>query len=88
VHTQLVNMLTPADVAWACTLMARLADRQWHDAFRAAGYDTAAQQRFVAKLKAKIHEGLASVADGLPATARSRAAGGFTNRAELSSDPQ
>jgi hypothetical protein len=59
VHTPLVNMLTVNDVVWTCKLMARISDRQWRDAFRAAGYDDAAQQRYIAKLKSKISEGLA-----------------------------
>jgi hypothetical protein len=39
--------------------MARISDRQWRDAFRAAGYAGAEQQRFITKLKSKIGEGLA-----------------------------
>ena len=62
VHTGLVGMLTAADVAWTCRLMDRISDRQWRDAFRAAGYGDAEQERFIAKLKAKIREGLATVA--------------------------
>jgi hypothetical protein len=39
--------------------MARISDRQWRDAFRAARYADAEQQRFIRKLKSKIDEGLA-----------------------------
>jgi hypothetical protein len=78
VHTALIDMLTPADVAWTSRLMARISDRQWHDAFRAAGYDDATQQRFIAKLKAKIQEGLATAAERVSGPARSRTTGGFT----------
>jgi hypothetical protein len=39
--------------------MARVSDQQWEDAFRAAGYPRETQQRYVAKLKAKIRDGLA-----------------------------
>ena len=59
IHTPLVNMLTVDDVVWTCKLMARISDRQWRDAFRAAGYTDAEQQRYIAKLKSKISEGLA-----------------------------
>jgi hypothetical protein len=55
----LVETLTVDDVVWTCRMMARLSDRQWADAFRAAGYDRAVGQRYAAKLKTKIREGLA-----------------------------
>ncbi len=55
----LVNTLTVEDVVWTCRLMARLTDRQWHDAFRAAGYLDADRLRYITKLKSKIREGLA-----------------------------
>ena len=59
IHDGLVDTLTVGDVVWTCRLMARLSDRQWRDAFRAAGYTGAEQRRFIAKLKSKINEGLA-----------------------------
>jgi hypothetical protein len=59
IHGGLVDRLTVNDVVWACRLMARISDAQWNDAFRAAGYPAEVQQRYVAKLKAKIGEGLA-----------------------------
>ena len=62
IHTRLVDTLTVDDIVWTCTLMARLSDQQWRDAFRAAGYQDVEQQRFVAKLKSKISEGLALAA--------------------------
>jgi len=46
-----------ADVEWASRLLGRLSDRQWHDAFRAAGYQPAEAGRFIAKIKSKIAEG-------------------------------
>jgi hypothetical protein len=58
IHHGLVDTLTVDDVVWTCRLMARIADRQWHDAFRAAGYGEAEQQRFITKVKSKIDEGL------------------------------
>jgi hypothetical protein len=59
IHNGLVDTLTAGDVVWACRLMARISDRQWRDAFRAAGYTGEEQRRFIAKLKSKINEGLA-----------------------------
>jgi hypothetical protein len=61
IHNGLVDTLTVDDVVWTCRLMARISDRQWRDAFRAAGYADAEQQRFIAKLRSKIDEGLALV---------------------------
>jgi hypothetical protein len=58
-YGDVVDAVTPADVVWACRLLARLTDAQWQDAFRAAGYDASLTARFVAKLKTKIGEGLA-----------------------------
>ena len=51
------DRITPADVAWASNLLGRLSERQWHDAFRAAGYDPAVAERFIRALGAKIQQG-------------------------------
>jgi hypothetical protein len=59
IHGRLVDTLTVDDVVWTCKLMARISDEQWRDAFEAAGYKNAEQQRFITKLKLKIGEGLA-----------------------------
>ena len=59
IHNSLVKTLTRRDVVWVCELMRRLSDRQLLDAFRAAGYSPDHAGRFVAKLKAKVAEGLA-----------------------------
>ena len=48
-----------AHVQWTAKLLARLSDRQWHDAFRAGGYSPADAERYIAKFKEKIAEGLA-----------------------------
>jgi hypothetical protein len=53
IHNGLVDTLTVDDVVWTCRLMARISDQQWRDAFRAAGYADAEQQRFITKLKSK-----------------------------------
>ena len=58
-HKGLLNGITAADVVWTCRLMARLSDRQLHDAFRAAGYPQGVADRYVRKIEQKIQEGLA-----------------------------
>ena len=58
-HKGLLSEITAADVVWTCRLMARLSDRQLHDAFRAAGYPQDVADRFVRKIEQKIQEGLA-----------------------------
>ena len=58
-HKGLLSGITPADVVWTCRLMARLSDRQLHDAFRAAGYPRDVADRYVRKIEQKIQEGLA-----------------------------
>jgi hypothetical protein len=51
------DRITPADVEWASNLVGRLSDRQWRDAFRAAGFEPDVAGRFIAKLKEKIEQG-------------------------------
>jgi hypothetical protein len=58
-HQELADHISPDDVRWMCDLLARLSDQQWHDAFRAGGYDTATADRFIARLKQKIAAGQA-----------------------------
>jgi hypothetical protein len=53
------DRITPDEVAWATTLLSRLSDKQWHDAFRAGGYDPDVASRFVRRLQQKIKEGQA-----------------------------
>jgi hypothetical protein len=50
--------MTAADVKWICGLFSRLSDQQWRDAFRAAGYNNDDGDRFIAKLKEKIAQGM------------------------------
>jgi hypothetical protein len=58
-HKELFEHITVADVHWICQRLAGLTDRQWHDAFRAGGYERPLADRFIRRLKAKIAEGLA-----------------------------
>jgi hypothetical protein len=51
-----------ADARWAIGLLASLDDRQWHDAFRAAGYTNGLSDRFIMKIKANILQGQRLVA--------------------------
>ena len=51
--------ITPADVVWASELLAGLSDRQWEDAFRAAGYQPQVANRFIRALREKVRRGLA-----------------------------
>lgn len=53
------DRIKPDEVVWASELLGRLSDKQFADAFRAAGYEPALANRFIAKLRAKIAEGRA-----------------------------
>ena len=55
----LFENITTADVRWICGLFSRLTDRQWRDAFRAAGYPEDLSERFIRKIKEKISQGAA-----------------------------
>jgi hypothetical protein len=58
-HQKLVDKrLTPADVGWACGLLAQLSHEQWLDAFRAGGYNPAVSERFIGKIRQKMEQGL------------------------------
>lgn len=58
-HQELADHLSPADVRWMCDRLGRLSVDQWHDIFRAGGYDPATAERFISRIRAKIAEGLA-----------------------------
>jgi hypothetical protein len=51
------DRITPDDVVWASSLLAQLSDRQWRDAFRAGGYQSAVANRFIGKLRDKVEQG-------------------------------
>jgi hypothetical protein len=48
--------ITPDEVRWAADLISRLTDAQWHDAFRAGGYDAGVEARFTRALKRRIEQ--------------------------------
>jgi hypothetical protein len=58
IQEPLFNSVSSADIVWTCQWLSKLSDAQWNDAFRAAGYDDAKRARYIAKLKAKIAQGL------------------------------
>ena len=62
IYRDVLNTVTPADVRWACDRLASLSDRQWSDAFRAAGYAPEQTARYVTKIRSKIDQGLALTA--------------------------
>ena len=58
-NQQLVDRVTRADVIWACELLNRIPDGHWQAAFRAGAYAQGDADRFIAKIKDKIGQGLA-----------------------------
>jgi hypothetical protein len=58
-HRVLFENVRPGDVRWICQRLQALTDTQWQDAFRAGGYPKPIAERFIARMKQKIHEGLA-----------------------------
>jgi hypothetical protein len=58
-HKRLLEPITPSDVVWICERLDRLTDRQWTDAFRAAGYIEDARVRILTTIERHIKQGLA-----------------------------
>ena len=50
----LVETVTVADLRWTCELLSRLTERQWQDAFRAAGYSPEQVNGYTTKVREKI----------------------------------
>jgi hypothetical protein len=63
IYRDVIDSVTPADVAWTSALMSRLTDEQWNDAFRAGGYSTEARERYIRKIKEKLAQGRALAAN-------------------------
>jgi len=59
IYRDVIDTVTPADVRWTCSLLSKLSDQQWSDAFRAGGYSPEQTARYVKKIKEKIAQGLA-----------------------------
>ena len=54
-HQELVrDRIRVADLRWAASLLSRLTDRQWRDAFLAAGYTPASAEPFIAAIRSRI----------------------------------
>jgi hypothetical protein len=51
------DRITTDDVEWATSLLGQLSERQWRDAFHAAGYEPNVAERFIGKLREKIAHG-------------------------------
>lgn len=58
-YQPLVDRVRVADVIWACERLARLPDGHWQAAFRAGAYPQENANRYIAKIKEKIAQGLA-----------------------------
>jgi hypothetical protein len=58
-HQELLDEITPDDIAWMCRRLSRLTPTQWTDAFRAGGYDDEVASRYIRRIRQKIAEGLA-----------------------------
>jgi hypothetical protein len=71
-HRDLLGMIGPGDVQWAAQQMARLADAQWRDAFRAGNYATPQAERYITRIKEKIADGLALRVDRRAVARRER----------------
>jgi hypothetical protein len=57
-HGELLRDIRTADVGWICELMNQLTPKQYADAFRAGAYPDDVAARFIAKMQAKVQEGL------------------------------
>lgn len=58
-NQELVDTVTVRDVIWTCELMSRISDQQWQQAFKAGWYPQDRADRYIAKIKEKIAQGLA-----------------------------
>jgi hypothetical protein len=57
-HRELLRGISVDDVRWICERLRKITDRQWQDAFRAGRFTSDETSRYIARLKAKIDEGL------------------------------
>lgn len=58
IYRDVIDTVTPEQIRWTCELLSRLSEQQWREAFRAGGYSSDQTARYVAKIKAKIAQGL------------------------------
>ncbi len=57
-HKELLEDITPGDVAWVCALLNQITDQQWDELFRHVGIPGEISGRYIRKIKSKIDEGL------------------------------
>jgi hypothetical protein len=57
-HKELLEDITPADVAWVCAMLNQITDQQWDELFRHVGIPGEISGRYIQKIKSKIDEGL------------------------------
>lgn len=70
-HQELLrDRIRVADVRWAAAWLSQLTDRQWRDAFLAAGYTPASAEPFIAAIRARIGEAERVAATGALDAAR------------------
>jgi len=70
-HQELIrDRVTPADVGWAARLLSQLTERQWRDAFLAAGYTPATAEPFIAAIQSRIAQAGRVAAAGVAAAER------------------
>lgn len=58
-YQPLVDTIRRPDVIWACELLSQISDAQWQAAFKAGAYPQENADRYIAKIKEKIAQGLA-----------------------------
>ena len=58
-YQALVDTVRTPDVIWACERLSQISDEQWQAAFKAGAYPQENADRYIAKIKEKIAQGLA-----------------------------
>ena len=58
-YQPLIDTVTVPDVIWASEQLAKISDQQWQAAFKAGAFVQADADRYIAKIKEKIAQGLA-----------------------------
>ena len=58
-HQEILSGITPEDVRWTCSRLAKLTDEQYRTAFRAGNFGVEETGRYIRRIRQKIEEGLA-----------------------------
>jgi hypothetical protein len=57
-HQELyTERISREDVLWACELAGKITDKQWHDLFASAAYESQAAEQFIAAIEKRIDQG-------------------------------